>query len=97
MQPSAGRAAAGRWIVVCGAGAGAASRSTARKIPRRMTYVKAAPTSDSGTITTAYAMKPRPASSATIMFIGFDTTNGATPGARNTTNANATVTCGARG
>ena len=40
----------------------------------------------------AYALKPMPAYSATIMFIGFETTSGATPGARNTANANASVT-----
>ena len=56
-----------------------------------MTYVSAAPASEIGTITAAYELKPRPANSATIMFIGFDTMNGATPGARNTANANASV------
>jgi hypothetical protein len=38
-----------------------------------------------------------PAYSATIMFIGLETMNGATPGARNTANANAIVSSGRRG
>src|SRR5580700_1623072 len=50
-----------------------------------------------GAMTAAYELNFSPAYSATIMFIGFDTMNGATPGARNTANANAIVTSGRPG
>jgi len=39
-------------------------------------------------------LKFNPADEATIMFMGFETTNGATPGAMNTAKANGSSSCG---
>ena len=47
-----------------------------------------------GIMRRAYSLKSIPAYDATIRFIGFDRTSGATPAARNTANANGATACG---
>jgi hypothetical protein len=65
-----------------------------RNTSRRTTKATSHPAMATGIIATAYELKSTPAYSATIMFMGFDTTKGATPAAMNTTKLNTTTNRG---
>ncbi len=61
---------------------------------QRIAYAVTHPTIAIGTIRAAYSLKPMPAYSATIRFMGLEITSGATPAAEKTANANGMMRSG---